>query len=61
MTRKYKTLRKFVHNGRVLAKGETVELHPNQAKYLLGTHLELADAGKGGGKSTKSTKTQGDQ
>ncbi|ACL72714.1 hypothetical protein Tgr7_1631 [Thioalkalivibrio sulfidiphilus HL-EbGr7] len=28
------------HRGRVYQPGEPITLHPRQAKYLLGTHLE---------------------
>lgn len=40
----YKTLRPFPHRGRVVATGGKVQLHPRQARYLLGTHLEDPDA-----------------
>lgn len=55
----YYTLRKFPHNGRVLEPGAPVQMHPNQAKYLLGSHLT---AEKPTSKAAaKSTKTKGDQ
>jgi hypothetical protein len=53
----YTTLRPFAHRGRVLAAGETVTLHPKQAKYLLGTHLSEH---KPDAKPAKSNQTKGE-
>ena len=53
----YTTLRAFPHHGRVIPTGGTVQLHPRQAKYLLGTHLTAGDPPK----TAKSSKTKGDQ
>ncbi|MEQ9132651.1 MAG: hypothetical protein RJQ08_08420 [Salinisphaeraceae bacterium] len=45
-TKSYKTLRPFPHRGQVVPAGGKVELHPRQARYLLGTHLEDPDRPK---------------
>lgn len=65
----YTVKRPFPHRGRILTTGERVELHPRQAKYLVGTHLESPTAsqaarkGKGGGKSASGAeqKSGGDK
>ena len=45
-TKSYKTLRPFPHRGQVVPTGGKVDLHPRQARYLLGTHLEDPDRPK---------------
>jgi hypothetical protein len=53
----YIAKRPLAHGGKIVAKGEPVEMHPQQAKYLIGTHLEAPAAAdkKAGGKSGKAT------
>lgn len=36
----YTVKKPFPHPGRALRKGDQVWMHPRQAKYLIGTHLE---------------------
>ena len=37
----------FPHRGEIIRPGDKVELHPRQAQYLIGTHLERPAARKG--------------
>lgn len=41
-TTTYTTKRAFPYKGEQLIKGQRVEMHPREARYLIGTHLEVA-------------------
>lgn len=48
----YTVKRPLPYQGRILQPGESVTLHPRQAQYLLGTHLERPTTGRA--KNTKA-------
>lgn len=44
MIETYRVKKAFPMKGRIAAAGEEVQMHPRQAKYLIGSHLERLDA-----------------
>lgn len=57
MKRQSYTVKKaFPHRGGKLKRGEKVQMHPREAKYLLGTHLEHPAAKKAAPKKTAPKK-----
>ncbi|MCC5811205.1 MAG: hypothetical protein JJU06_12620 [Ectothiorhodospiraceae bacterium] len=63
----YTVKKSFPHRGEIVRPGAKVELHPRQAKYLIGTHLERPAASqgarkaKGGAKGGPEQKSGGDK
>lgn len=64
-TQTYTAIKALPFRGRVVQPGETVSLHPRQAKYYIGTHLErpkpakpAPKGGKGAAKQPAPTEAQ---
>lgn len=55
----YTVKRAFPHRGQKLKPGDTVTMHPREAKYLLGTHLERPAPKKAAPKKAAPKKTEG--
>lgn len=55
----YTVKQAFPHRGEIVRPGAKVELHPRQAKYLIGTHLERPEPAKPASKGKGGAKTQG--
>ncbi len=58
--KQYRVIKDKEIGGRTYRAGDTVELHPRQAKYLLGTWLEEEKAGPAPVKRGKAAKSGGD-
>lgn len=51
----------FPHRGEIIRPGDKVELHPRQAQYLIGTHLERPAARKGKAAPAKKAEVTGNE
>lgn len=56
---KYTVKKALPHRGRVYQPGEQIELHPREAKYLLGMHLERPGTQAGKAKALPGAKSKG--
>lgn len=64
--KEYTVKKAMPHRGRIVPPGERISLHPREAQYLIGSHLERPGAaktaakGKGGAKTEAKTEAKTD-